>query len=479
MKVGFGKFLAKKGVISDDSIPSLTKVHEVFKKWLHIEDTDTIDIVLATALSRELTGTPIWLIVVGASGCGKTEIAISIYDKETVELVHQFTPNTLVSGRTYYDKEGNPIPNDLAPKLNGKIMLIPDMAQLLQLHPNQKAEIWAQLRDLFDGYAGKKTGSGTDKQYCGLRITLLACSTPAIDSQIMIHQDLGSRELIWRTKGIKEEQDLMKKAWYNENYEEEMKKELSTTVQSFLKEVGVKKLEISEEVTNDLMNKAELLTYLRAAASFDKYKNELISDVTPEKPTRVLKQFKRLYICLKSLSDDYSDEQALKIIEHLVYSCAEPNRLKVFQLLLDNPEEEYTISILSRMLKLGKSTIQRQLWVLFNLGLIKSSIQNRETINEYYSYKINLKHKLLSIYVHKKQKERIRENNNNIHYVIVGHLKTLINKGINSELELCKWLEANKISTVSETKETLNLMLKEGLISEFKAGYYGIIKGAN
>jgi hypothetical protein len=373
--------------------PKLKDVHKVFKKWLHIEDTDFIDLLLSVALTKNMKGTPIWMLVVGASGDGKTECVMSLNGYET-KILHQITPNTLVSGFTVRDKEtGERVNVDLAPKLDDKLLIIPDMAQLLQLHPNQKAQVWAQLRDLFDGFAGKQAGTGLDTQYTGLRVTLIACSTPSIDSQILIHQDLGTRELVWRTKKTKKTVELMNKVWFNEGYEIQMRSELNQTVLNFLNNKKIEKVGVDKKTQGELMKYAILLSYMRAPAHFDKYRHELLSDIYPEKPTRVLKQFKRLFIALKSLDSKYSDERALGIINKIALSSGDPNRVKVFNYLIDRGDDEHSISSISRVLKIGKATVKRNLWALANMGIANVFGDDLS----YSSFKINLEHKLFNI----------------------------------------------------------------------------------
>ena len=159
------------GRLIDIKKSPLEEVYKVYKKYFHIEDTKRIDIVLATALSQKLEGIPIWLILVGASGDMKSVQLNSLRNEDTFVL-HNLTSKTLVNG--YKDKTKYP---DLAPELNNKIVVIPDMAQILKLPPSEKGELWGQLRDLYDGLAGKVSGMGSRAKYEDLHVTLLAGST--------------------------------------------------------------------------------------------------------------------------------------------------------------------------------------------------------------------------------------------------------------------------------------------------------------
>lgn len=382
------KVIEKPIILSGDKDMSydLVKLTTEFQKYLKLDDTKLMMLhtALAVMLSKQMEGTPIWIIFVGASGDGKSEITVSLDDKINTFMLHEITSNTLVSGFQKSKKVGKnyvKINCDLAPKLDNKVVLIPDMAQILKLHPNEKAKVWAQLRELYDGRASKKTGNMEEqKRYDSLRVTLIACSTPAIDSQILIHQDLGTRELIFRTNTEAEEkheegeQTLQDKVWENEGHEDLMRTALKISVSEFLRNRPIKKIDISDEVKKELEAYVEVLRYLRASAEIDSFSGELISLVYPEQPTRALKQLKRLFISLKSLDDDYPDELALQIIGHIVKSSCSFNRWLVLS-GLSRYTDRISISTLAQDIKLGTKTIYRELNTLWNLGLIDRTLE--------------------------------------------------------------------------------------------------------
>ena len=383
-----GKVVAIKSHTGTD----LEEIYKTYRKYFHIEDTKRIDIVLATALSRKLEGIPIWLILVGASGDMKSVQLNSLNNKNTI-ILHNLTSKTLVNG--YKNKKKFP---DLAPELDGKVVVIPDMAQILKLPPNEKGELWGQLRDLYDGLAGKISGQGCRARYENLKVTLLAGSTPAIDGQILVHQDLGTRELIYRTSGSVKKKEVMKKCFDNEEFETKISSELKSKTTKFLEITGIKRDYIDKKILDRLMDIATYITFMRASAEFDSFHNELRNDVYPEEPTRIAKQLKRLYVCLMSLSFDYPEERAIEILWHIAKSSAFPLRIKLFQHLVKNLDNEYSTSELSDLLHIGKSTVKRETSVLWNMGLVNV---RKEVINSYnpdrtYDYwKININHNFI------------------------------------------------------------------------------------
>lgn len=362
---------------------NLTKLYSVYRKWLHVEDTNRIDVVLAVALSQKITdGIPLWLILVGASGDMKSVQLNSLIGGNSY-LLHNLTSKTLVNG--YRNKAKFP---DLAPRLDKKILLIPDMAQILKLPPNEKAELWGQLRDLYDGFAGKHSGMGSTKSYQNLKVTLIAASTPAIDAQILVHQDLGTRELIYRTEGNENKNLLMDTCFLNEDNDAQARQELKEATFHFLNLATIQREDkIKPEILECIKSMAHYVTLMRATAEFDNYTNELRNFVYPEEPTRIVKQLKRLFVCLKSLDKDYPDWKALNILWHVAKSSAFPVRIKVFDFLIQNKGKEFSTTQVAEGLYVGKGTARRDLAVLESLKLISCRRQQMSTYTDrFYEY---------------------------------------------------------------------------------------------
>ena len=70
----------------------------------------------------------------------------------------------------------------------------------------------------------------------------------------------------------------------------------------------------------------------------DRIYRELINPIAPEVPSRLIKQLKRIYISLKSLDDNYTDEKAKQIISHIITSSGDNVRQMVINLLAANPD---------------------------------------------------------------------------------------------------------------------------------------------
>lgn len=351
--------------------PSLNDVHDVYKKWLQVDDERRIELGLAVALTRKTESSPIWLIIVSPSGDWKSEQINALYDPKTSVKLDRLTSKTLISG--------NPKVEDLAPKLKDKLVLFSDFANMLKAHPQEKAEVFAQLRELYDGRAGGSYGTGKHAHYEGIRTTWIIGSTPAIDRQILIHQDLGTRELIYRPNISKTEIAKTRARIIENRYRlKEMREELRRISTSFLENHEIKQQEILPEVQQVLFKIVDYLCVMRANGAVDSYTGELLSDVDMERPTRVLQQFILIYESLKSLREDYPDERACNILKDIAFSSSNRNRSKIFSYLKMFSGERLTTSQISKGLKMGWKTVYSELFCLWNLGII---LRNDEEIN--------------------------------------------------------------------------------------------------
>jgi hypothetical protein len=352
---------------------SLKDVYNVLGKWLYIQDTKRIDVLLATVISNQIQGTPLWIFFVGSSGDTKSELINSLSVLPHVIKIDQITPNTLASGRKDAHDLGGELQN------SSHILIFPDLATLTALNKDAKREIWSQWRNLYDGFINKRTGSGVNKAYENCHVTVIAGATPSIREEYHIHQQLGTRELLYDTEAEPEHNnDKMKKAWENETHEQQMREEIQSAIYGFLVNHKFKEINVSKDIEEFIYKEATRLSILRATATTDWRFNELTSHVYPEVPTRLVKQFKRLYQALKNLDENYPDERAKQIITHIVDSSGSKIRQQIVSVLKNHTDKEYTIPELQSILKIGRTTLKTELEILWNLGSVtKESREER------------------------------------------------------------------------------------------------------
>lgn len=371
---------------------TLQEVHDKVKELIYLENEDILDLILAVIISRLQRNSKLWLTIIGRSGIGKSEILELFDDKQHTKLIKKITPNTLISGLR--NKKASP---DLAPSLKDKVIIMPEMAQILNMNSDMQREIYSQFIDLYDGDFSRHV-AGEEKRYEDLNISFIGCSTPAIDDKFLINQSLGTRQIIYRFYNNNEDQIIKK---VNENCKIDKiskKNEIKELIKSFVNQKNFFCCEIEEETQKRIEKWAKIVSRLRTTADVEWETSELKSEMNKESVARILSQLNTLFRSLKSLDSAYSTEKTLNIIRDIALSSITPIRKDVLVYILRNNnlfKKGINKRDISEDIKISPKTILRELNILWYLGIL-----NRDTIEMDYeryrhTYKLNKENELV------------------------------------------------------------------------------------
>jgi len=349
---------------------SFSELLSVYKKLFSVSDTNLLEIILSHYISHKLERqNPVWLFIVAPSSFGKTFHIKPFEDFPEVYLLNRITSRTLVSGQK------NEV--DEVVYMNGKLVLVPDFSQFLCLHPQEKQMIWSQFRDLYDGYAVNKYGSGKRTEYKDLYVSLLACTTPDIDNQITLFQQLGTRHIFYRADyWISKDFDYLldnKDAKYIlDQYRNTLKMFFDTNSFDCDNLPG-----LNRETLSYVKRLAEFVSVFRAEVHADAYTGEPIGFTYPEDPDRIFNMLKKMLISYLIVSGGQL-ERGKKLIKEIAMSCIDERRYRIFKTFKDlcyangtlDDTVEVTLSQVANKVKLGLKTVKIQLYTLSQLGFL-------------------------------------------------------------------------------------------------------------
>lgn len=290
-------------------------IHQVaaaIQEYLYMPDPSLFYVVVGTAAGNMVKGKPIWMVLVGGSSSGKTEMLTSIsgLPKEICRLQTVSTIKSigvLLSG-TRKAEIGRMASGGILKQVEPTgILLMTDMAGLLQLPKETCGEIMGAFRDIYDGHYERPIGTDGGRILNwgpGNRIGFMAASTSLIDRHAILNSQLGERWVYYRmphTDGLGETQAALRNRDPQESQEA-----IRAYTTSLFSAYG---LSMDKQQDRRLLTPVEegrffalgsLCARIRSEVPRDSYRKEQIVDmIDPERPMRITLMCTQLYLGLE------------------------------------------------------------------------------------------------------------------------------------------------------------------------------------
>jgi len=353
-----------------------------FQKWYEIDKED-IEIVLCAICDREIVpDVKLWFVVINNSGGMKSEFSKILKDCNFIYTLDTLTPNTLVSGKVYKDKEtGELIPvKGLLTKMDGKVLLIKDGSMILTLHQDKRREIFGQLRTLADGYIERGYGNLPDKVRVEGHIGFIMFSTPWIDDFTTLQALLGTRFLRHRMRF--KVKAVMRKIRLNFNKEDNIRNDLGFVVQYFL---AKKFNEVLLPTVSDFWLKRieDLALYvgkMRTQVKCEWWKGDIVAIVrepSEEIPSRLYKQFIKLGMLLSLIrgKKEFTEKEWDTLVRVGEDSITPYVRSKILKRYLKNNYRFTTQEEIAEQLKVSRKCVSVHLKLMEGCLLVDESYE--------------------------------------------------------------------------------------------------------
>lgn len=330
--------------------------------WLYIEDVQAIDILYGVVLSHYLPGEPVWLFLIGPPGGSKTEL-LRTFTGEPFYTISTITPQTLISGLNTKGKV------DILPDLDNKILIIKDFTSILSRDSKEQAQIFADLRDAYDGYLEKAFGSGVGKKSYHSKFDLIAGVTPAIDTYRVMHGILGERFLKCRIHT--NEEKAIDKATEVMGREEEMRNSLTKAAAECIAHYserirGESIPECGQEALSQIKALGNITAKLRSEVARDRY-HIVLYPPEAEVGTRLTKQLLKLAqaLCIFYQNSNIAEEE-LEGLVRVATDSIPRQRFELVRVLARNREYLDTgkIGQQSNIPTMTAKEILEELWML-------------------------------------------------------------------------------------------------------------------
>jgi hypothetical protein len=265
---------------------ALERAKEVVRKWFPTKEDVEADVVLAAVLANQSPGPPVWLLVVGVPSSGKTTLLEPLVGRSEIYPMSSLTAKTFASG---LGDERDDKDCSLLKRLKlNQILVVKDFGSIQSLRPDQKKEVLAQLREIYDGRYKKDFGTGKQVAWEG-KLGIIGAVTREIDRDHSLLAALGERFLYFRPKRP-DDYETAEQAVRMVGSEDDARGELAEVFATVLDERPDPTLvECPDEAEEAIIQAAIAAGRWRTPVSRDRQHN-LYYLPEPESPARLAKQ---------------------------------------------------------------------------------------------------------------------------------------------------------------------------------------------
>jgi hypothetical protein len=349
------------------STQALAETVAVFRRWLHLPDPAALYAVLGTVAANRLPGDPVWLLLVGPPGSGKSELLQALGSLPDVHPAATLTEAALLSGtpkRERADTASGGLLRTIGPF---GILLAKDFGSVLSMQRDARAAVLAALREVYDGDWTRHVGTdgGRTLHWAG-KVGLVAGCTPTIDRHHAVMGAMGERFVLFRLPRVAAHEQG-RRALDHAGKEEEMRAELGEAVAALFACQPIEPPERGEGDAQRLVNLAALVVRCRSAVERDGYTREVELIPESEAPTRLVVVLARLLGGLHALGAD--QDTAWRVVGTAALDSIPALRRAVMDGLVA-AEDELPTAKLAEAIGYPKRTTERALEDLVAHGVV-------------------------------------------------------------------------------------------------------------
>jgi hypothetical protein len=348
--------------------PTVAALEAEVKSYLLLEDPDVLPVMLATFAAHQLGGEPVWLLLVGPPSGAKTELIRMTGSTKGVYPLSKLTARTFASG---LKTEGDD--PSLLERLTNETLTLKDFTTVLELPRDERQEILAQLREIYDGKLDVVWGAGKELHWEG-KLGFVAGVTAVIDKHHAVMALLGPRFMFLRLRQpdrrdvarrvVKNRKDKKSTAW---------RTQLASDVAAFLASLPRTEPDIPNDVVERITVLADVVSRARSAVERDGYKRELDYAPEPEMPPRLVEQYLSVAqgLALVNGRSAVNDSDVTRVVR-VGLDCIPAVRRMVLSALVSAPADStLTTTVLAQHAQYSTTTIRRALEDLQCLELVQ------------------------------------------------------------------------------------------------------------
>jgi hypothetical protein len=310
----------------------LSRVLKTFRKWLFLPDASPLKVLLAVIAANRMAGDPLWMLLVGATGSGKTELLDPLMSLPyNMHAVGTLTEAALLSGSPKRERAADASGGLLRAIGDFGFLVLKDFTSVLSMGGEIRGPLLAALREIHDGHWTRHVGvdGGRELPWKG-KCALIGGCTPAIDMHHALMAMMGERFLLFRMPAI-DERAQADRAMQHVSQEQKMRRELREAVAALFRAVRLESQEFNEDSRKRMAALATFVAHARSAVERDRYHREIELIPASEMPGRLACALRCLFQGLEIIG--VGNEECWKLVRQVALDCIPDVRRKALECL--------------------------------------------------------------------------------------------------------------------------------------------------
>lgn len=282
----------------------LERTVDTFRRWLHMPDPGALLAALGTVAANRLDGDPVWTLLVGPPGGGKSEILNAVSRLPDAHSCATLTEASLLSGTPKKERAEDAKGGLLRTIGDFGIVIAKDFGSVLSMNRDARALVLAALREIYDGAWTRHVGTdgGRTLHWSG-KVGLLGGVTPTIDRHHAVMGAMGERFVLYRLPPV-DAREQARRAFEHAGNEKTMRAELAAAVGALFARDLTQPRAADDEETDRLLTLSTLVVRCRSAVERDGYSRDIELVPEAEAPTRLTIVLARLLDGLDAIGTD-------------------------------------------------------------------------------------------------------------------------------------------------------------------------------
>jgi hypothetical protein len=347
----------------------------VFQRWLLLKDMTPVLAMLGTVAANLLPGDPVWLGIVAPPSSSKTELLNSLSMLPRVHPAATLSMAGLLSGTPMRQRRRGTV-GGLLPRIGDfGFLVLKDFGSVLSMRPDNKAELLAALREIYDGAWTRHLGAdgGQTLSWQG-KIGLLFGVTGVIDAHHGVIGAMGDRFLLSRMSPVIGHQFRRALAHVGAA-NGRMRQELAEAVAHLFAGRRPEPRPLTEREIAYINAIIVRVVYLRGSIERDRQSRDIEAILGAEGPSRIGLALERVLSGLDTLGVDRLT--ACRVIRAVAFHSVPPTRLRAYEFLRSLGWAAAETPAVAHKLGLPTSTAKRALEDLAAYGLAVRTSQGQ------------------------------------------------------------------------------------------------------